>query len=142
MTIWCRSIGSSFAGYPQIFTRSETPPAHATLEQRAQLSLEALQQMYIHMALMRTVHALRHIIQPAADQTYEKGDQFLVWRKNLVTKRIGEWVGPSKSTFGTQPRIPSTSAILKLDPADHSAWRKSRGIFCPKPLHIRTSTRL
>lgn len=83
-----------FGEHPQVFTRSETPPPRATLDERAKIATEARQEMERYMARVRTDRALRHAVPPAADQTYEKDDKVLVWRENIVSGRIGEWVGP------------------------------------------------
>lgn len=83
-----------FGEHPQVFTRSETTPPRATLDERSKLAFEARQEMEQHMARVRTDRALRHAVPPAADQNFQQGDKVLVWREKIVNNRIGEWLGP------------------------------------------------
>lgn len=46
------------------------------------------------MAKVRIDRALHHAVPPAADVTYERNDEVLIWREKLLSNRIGEWVGP------------------------------------------------
>eukprot|EP00171_Calliarthron_tuberculosum_P022450 IDg22450t1 len=55
-----------------------------------------------HMGKLRIARALRHAIPPAADISYEPGEQVLVWREKQVNNRIGEWMGP-KTVHGFDP---------------------------------------
>ena len=53
---------------------------------------------------MRVRRALRHATPPAADATFEVGQDVLVWRERKVESRIGEWIGPYKVHAVDQPK--------------------------------------
>lgn len=45
------------------------------------------------MAQMRTNCALRHKVPAAADETYERDIEVLVWSETHNNNRIDEWIG-------------------------------------------------
>lgn len=47
-----------------------------------------------HTAKMWTNRALQRTVSPAADVTYGRDDEVLVWRENQVNNGIGKWVRP------------------------------------------------
>ena len=83
-----------FGEFPQVVMRSETAHPRATLESRAAVATAARQEMEEQMAKLRVKRALHHATPNAVHQTYQPGDQVLVWREKQVESRIGEWIGP------------------------------------------------
>ena len=83
-----------FGEHPPVFTRSENQKRRPTLDERAKIAFEARNEMEQHMAKLRIDRALPHAVPPAANVTYERNDEVLVWREKQVNNRIGEWVGP------------------------------------------------
>lgn len=81
-----------FGEHPSVFTRSETPKKGSTLDEDAKIAFEARKEMEHHMEKLRTEPALRHAVPQAADVTYERNDEVLIWREKKVNNRIGEWI--------------------------------------------------
>ena len=65
-----------------------------------------------HLARAKVKRALHHNPPPSADQTYQPGDEVLVWRENQVEYRIGEWIGPY--TVVTYD-VPSKVVVVQKD---------------------------
>lgn len=83
-----------FGEFPQMKTPSESNVPRATTEERSELAVAARREMEQHMAQLKVTGALTLGTPAAANQSYEPGDQVLVWRERQVEHRIGEWVGP------------------------------------------------
>ncbi len=84
-----------FGELPQVHTASEIPKQRDTLGERAAMAHAARTEMQRIMARMRVACGLKHAVPRAADESYDPGDQVLVWRERVVNHRIGEWIGPS-----------------------------------------------
>lgn len=61
---------------------------------RASATTQACEYMDKNMARLRVQRALRHKVPPAANVSYQYGEQVSVWRERLIAQRIGEWKGP------------------------------------------------
>ena len=83
-----------FGEFPTIHTDSERRASRPTTAERASVVESARTEMEKIMAELRIRRSLHHSVPPASDNTYAKGDQFLVWREKVVAGLIGEWDGP------------------------------------------------
>lgn len=83
-----------FREYPRPFKGSETPGTRITLAERSNVAQTTGTEMSKLMAKVRISRALKHSVPSAADQQYNPGDEVLVWRENLISNKLGEWIGP------------------------------------------------
>eukprot|EP00171_Calliarthron_tuberculosum_P022143 IDg22143t1 len=74
------------------------------------------------MGSLRVSRAMRHAIPAAADNSYEPGDQVLIWREKQVNNRIGEWLGPH--------------TVLQFNPNRKLVYIQDKPVGAPRPFNI------
>lgn len=84
-------VPSALFFYPSTHVFEEPRSTKPTLHQRAQLAKVIRSEMEQLMAALCVQRALRHNVPPAADNSFEVGDQVFVFREKQVNNRTGEW---------------------------------------------------
>ena len=72
-----------------------------------------------YLARAKANRAMKHNSPPSSDQTYQPGDDVLVWREKQVENRIGEWLGPYKVVA-----VDVTSKILAVQKDEQSTLER------------------
>ena len=90
--------------YPNLNILSSKPSSKTTQISRKMIAGTTHNEMEKPMSKMRINRALRHAVPTAANRSYGRGDQVLVWREKIVEHRIGEWLGPF-SVASFQPEM-------------------------------------
>eukprot|EP00171_Calliarthron_tuberculosum_P007692 IDg7692t1 len=111
-----------FGEYSPAFTRSEPNIIQPTLAERARMAKSARKEMSRHMGSLRVSRAMRHAIPAAADNSYDRGDQVLIWCEKPVNNRIGEWIG--------------LYTVLQLDPNRILVYIQDSSVGNPRPFNV------
>lgn len=65
---------------------------------RQSLIHQATNEMEKIMAKTRFDRALKHSVPASSKELYKPWDLVLIWSENLISNRIGEWIGPFNVT--------------------------------------------
>lgn len=94
----------TFGSLPSMRTPHEDIKMKPDQATRQSLIHQATEEMEKIMAQNRINRAMKHSIPAASKEFFQPGDSVLIWRENVISSRIGEWLGPFTVTKSDMKR--------------------------------------